>query len=62
MNENTPTPEEAGAATSSVIKFQCKDSKNIRHEQIAELIFLMPIKRTLHHRGILSILLISEPT
>ena len=50
MNKNTPTPEEAGAATSSVIKFQCKDSKNIRHEQIAELIFLMPIKRTLHHR------------
>ena len=45
MNENTPTPEEAGAATSSVTKFQRKDSKNMRHEQIAELIFLLPVKK-----------------
>ena len=38
MNKtNTPTPEEAGAATSSVTKFQCKDSENQRHEQSSEL-------------------------
>lgn len=41
MNKNTPTPEEAGAATSSVTKFQCKDSKNMRHRQITELNSLM---------------------
>ena len=44
MNENTPTPEEAGAATSSVTKFQRKDSKNMRHEQIAELFSLMDME------------------
>lgn len=62
MNENTPTPEEAGAATSSVIKFQCKDIKNMRHKQIAELNSLMDMEKNTHHREIISILLISEPT
>ena len=45
MNENTPTPEEAGAATSSVTKFQCKDSKNMRHGQSAELNSLMDMEK-----------------
>ena len=40
-NKITPTPEEAGAATSSVTKFQCKDSENQRHEQSAVLNSLM---------------------
>ena len=44
MNKtNTPTPEEAGAATSSVTKFQCKDSENQRHEQSSELNSLMAL-------------------
>lgn len=62
MNKNTPTPEEAGAATSSVTKFQCKVSKNMRHEQIAELNSSMDMEKTLYHRGVISVLLISEPT
>lgn len=42
MNKiNTPTTEEAGAATSSVTKFQCKVSENKRHEQSKELNSLM---------------------
>lgn len=44
MNEiKTPTPEEAGAATSSVTKFQCKGSENQRHEQSNELNSLMAL-------------------
>lgn len=41
MNKITPTPEEAGAATSNVTKFQCKDSEIQRHGQSVELISLM---------------------
>lgn len=44
MNKtNTPTPEEAGAATSSVTKFQCKDSENQRPTQSNELNSLMAL-------------------
>ena len=44
MNKiNTPTPEEAGAATSSVTKFQCKDSENQRPTQSDELKSLMAL-------------------
>ncbi len=43
MNENTPTPEEAGASVSNDTKFQCKDSENQRHEQSAELDSLMEL-------------------
>lgn len=34
MNENTPTPEEAGASVSNDTKFQCKDTKSVGFEQI----------------------------
>lgn len=44
MNKtNTPTPEEAGAATSSVTKFQCKDSENQRPTQSNEIKSLMAL-------------------
>ena len=44
MNKtNTPTPEGAGAATSSVTKLQCKDSENQRPTQSDELKSLMTL-------------------